>query len=319
MEDNRRLWVCIALLAVLNVSTLVYLLQSHSATNSVLDSIKANISSQDDAFKSYRSQQSAEMDSLEASISNASKSLDARVSALDSRFNLFVNDLDSRVEGLSSRVDSLGEESEEKYESLTGKISGLEDLTKGVDVEQLKYSVVIVMVNNDVVASGTIVDPDGFVVTNKHVVEAIGSEDIIRVELYNGRKYRASVVAESSTKIDLALLRIQGSDLGLSFLEFEDVSNIKTGDKVYAIGNPLGQDLTKFTVTNGIISGFREEKSVYYIQTDAALNPGNSGGPLINNNGKVVGIVNMGYIYAEGLSFAIRSDIVQQFLLEEMH
>lgn len=311
--------MCIALLAVLNVSTLVYLLQSHSATNSVLDSIKANISSQDDAFKSYRSQQSAEMDSLEASISNASKSLDARVSALDSRFNLFVNDLDSRVEGLSSRVDSLGEESEEKYESLTGKISGLEDLTKGVDVEQLKYSVVIVMVNNDVVASGTIVDPDGFVVTNKHVVEAIGSEDIIRVELYNGRKYRASVVAESSTKIDLALLRIQGSDLGLSFLEFEDVSNIKTGDKVYAIGNPLGQDLTKFTVTNGIISGFREEKSVYYIQTDAALNPGNSGGPLINNNGKVVGIVNMGYIYAEGLSFAIRSDIVQQFLLEEMH
>jgi len=255
------------------------------------------------------------MTTLEASIRNTSDLFGSSITALDNKVEGQVDELDSKILDLSSRVDALSQESEEKYESLTGKISGLENVSKGVDIEELKKAVVFIEVDDQYLASGTIFNEEGYIITNKHVIE--GAEKI-QIELFNGKKYRASVIAESSSKKDLAILKLQGSGYDLTKLEFEDIENIKTGDNVYAIGNPLGEEMTKFTVTEGIISGFRGEKGVQYIQTDAALNPGNSGGPLINNNGKTVGIVRMGYIYAEGLSFAIRSDFVQEFIEEEM-
>ncbi len=311
MENNKKLWVCIALLAVLNVSTLVYLFYTNNATNNLLNSLGHNVSSLDDTLTGYRNQQDAEIITLEDSIKNISDFLDKELEVLDNDLGDRINQIDTKIQDVYSKLDKLTRESEE----LTGKIGGLENISKEIDIEELKEAVVIIEVGGRTVGSGTIFDERGYIITNKHVME---DAEIIRVELFNGKRYRASVIAESSSKKDLAILKLQGTGYNLTKLEFEYIENIKTGDGVYAIGNPLGEELTRFTVTEGIISGFREEKGVDYIQTDAALNPGNSGGPLINKNGKIIGIVRMGYIYAEGLSFAIRSDFVREFIDEEM-
>ncbi len=321
METKRgdtKIWAAIVLLALFNVFTLGYLIYSTNVTDEAMHSIGVNISSLNVSFLSYRSLQDSRLVGIENSIQNVSDSCDMGLAGLDNDLRTGIDNMDTQMLDLSARIDSLETESEEKYESLTGKITGLEDLAKGVDIELLKESVVIIQLCDDIAASGTIVDPEGYIVTNKHVIDEMDNDCVIRIELYNGRKFRASIVAQSSVRRDLALLRLQGEGHNLSAVRFGNVEDIKTGDKVYAIGNPFGEDLTKFTVTEGIISGFRVDNGIEYIQTDAALNPGNSGGPLINNKGEVVGIVNMGYLYAEGLSFAIRSDVVEEFIYKEM-
>jgi S1-C subfamily serine protease len=249
---------------------------------------------------------------LKSAISGAQASSDRKTAALGSR----IDAADAEIAALAGGLESINAESAKKYEALSGKITGLENLSKGLDVEKMKNAVVIVKINDDVAGSGTIVSSDGYIITSDHVVADMKENDVVKIELYDGSKLRAGVITRN-TGLDLALLKIARSE-GFSYLTLEDAKSIKTGDKVYAIGNPLGEELTKFTVTEGIISGFRTEDGVNLVQTDAALNPGNSGGPIVNNAGRVVGIVSMGYIDAQGLSFGIRSDVVQKFLVEEM-
>nr|BAL57842.1 serine protease [uncultured Bacteroidetes bacterium] len=137
--------------------------------------------------------------------------------------------------------------------------------------------------------SGVIISPDGYIVTCYHVIEKASS---IQVTLYDNRTFRASVVG-TDPSTDLALLKISAE--GLPTLEFGDSDNLKVGEWVLAVGNPF--NLTS-TVTAGIVSAkgrtlgllkeaFRVES---FIQTDAAVNPGNSGGALVDINGKLVGI-----------------------------
>ena len=136
------------------------------------------------------------------------------------------------------------------------------------------------------VGSGFIVDPDGYVVTNSHV---IGKGDQVTVILNKGKRYPAKVVGKDS-KLDLALLKIE-VDEALPYVEFGDSDRARTGDRVLAIGNPFGLG---GTVTTGIISarGRDIQSGPYddYIQVDAPINQGNSGGPLFNMSGQVVGI-----------------------------
>jgi len=143
--------------------------------------------------------------------------------------------------------------------------------------------------------SGTIIDPEGYILTNAHVVE---SADRIEVVLGDGREYPAQLIG-TEPSYDLALLKIEGEDL--PHADLGDSDDLIIGEWAIAIGNPFGYLLnnTQPSVTAGVISAVHRDirsgdssGGIYkdMIQTDAAINPGNSGGPLVNGNGAVVGI-----------------------------
>lgn len=159
------------------------------------------------------------------------------------------------------------------------------------------------------VGTGVIFTGDGYIVTNYHVVEG-GRECMVTLD--TGYSYEAKYVAGDQEN-DLAVLKIDGEDLPAA--EFGDSDLLTVGDKVYAIGNPLGVEL-RGTLTDGIVSAINRDVEVdgrimTLIQTNAALNSGNSGGPLINEYGQVVGInvikMSSSYSNIEGLGFAIPS------------
>ena len=161
--------------------------------------------------------------------------------------------------------------------------------------------------------SGVLIAPNGVVATNRHVV---GADRQVGIRLSDGGAYRGAVIA-SFTDIDLAFVR---TDLDQnSYGELSRNRKLQVGDAVYAIGHPLGLENT---LTQGIISGIeRVIEEAIYIQTDASVNPGNSGGPLYNAYGEIVGINTMGLRGSSGLNFAIPSHTVAakyQELLDKM-
>ncbi|MEE4188270.1 MAG: Do family serine endopeptidase [Roseobacter sp.] len=133
--------------------------------------------------------------------------------------------------------------------------------------------------------SGFVISEDGYVVTNNHVIEGA---DEIRIEFFNGDELIAEVVG-TDPNTDIALLKVE-ADEPLPFVSFGDSDQARVGDWVIAMGNPLGQG---FSVSAGIVSARNRELSGRYddyIQTDAAINRGNSGGPLFNMDGEVIGV-----------------------------
>ena len=157
--------------------------------------------------------------------------------------------------------------------------------------------------------TGVIMTDDGYIVTNHHIVDNYSEGYVV---LSDGSEYEARLVG-SDAESDLAVLKIDAQ--GLTPAEFGTSDQIQVGDTVLAIGNPLGSELFG-TMTEGIVSAINRDVNVdgydmSLIQTTAALNPGNSGGALINTAGQVVGITNMkmmsDYETIEGLGFAIPS------------
>ena len=155
--------------------------------------------------------------------------------------------------------------------------------------------------------SGAIVNANGLIVTNAHVVE--GSRNI-SVELHDGRKFKASIVSLGSGDcLDLAVLKIEATDLPT--LKLSPTSALQKGQRVYAIGYPQG--LKPSSITQGIVSNVHP--AVGMVQTDAALIPGNSGGALLNTRAELVGINTLkGTNENTGMNFAIASDMVQTLL-----
>ena len=173
--------------------------------------------------------------------------------------------------------------------------------------------------------TGVTITEDGYIVTNAHVIYdteyGAGLADSISVLLNDEKSYDAEVIGYD-TDCDLAVLKIKAT--GLTAAEFGDSDELKLGESVIAIGNPLGFELMD-TVTSGIISGINREitindKAMTLLQTDAAINSGNSGGPLINKYGQVIGINSskMSASYSEtsieGIGFAIPSNEVAQIV-----
>lgn len=166
--------------------------------------------------------------------------------------------------------------------------------------------------------TGIIVSENGYIITNEHVSgQKYGT---CYVTLENGKNYTANVLW-SDQDLDLSIIKIEAK--GLNYVNLGDSDKIKVGEKVYAIGNPLGFEFQR-TVTSGIISAKdrtikieEEENSVYMedlIQTDATINPGNSGGPLIDIDGNVIGINSVKITSAEGIGFAAPINIIKPIL-----
>ena len=162
--------------------------------------------------------------------------------------------------------------------------------------------------------TGVAFTPDGYIITNTHILEGCNG---VLITLADGREFPALLVGADSLS-DIAVLKIECGSI--PFAEFGDSDEMCVGDPVAAIGNPLGPQYAG-TMTNGIVSAIERNvrkngHTMELMQTNAALNEGNSGGPLVNDHGQVVGITNMKimnvlYTTVEGIGFAIPSGVVR--------
>jgi serine protease Do len=183
-------------------------------------------------------------------------------------------------------------------------------------VNQLGEAVVQVRTPSGL-GSGFIINEDGFLMTNFHVIEG---ETQISVEVYhqNGgelerKSYKQVRIIAVNKFGDMALLKIEDKDAPkFKYVLLGSADALAVGEGVFAVGSPLGLERT---VTEGILSTKnRQMAGELYLQTTAQINPGNSGGPLFNLRGEVVGITNMKITFGEGLGFAIPIESVKYFL-----
>ena len=187
-----------------------------------------------------------------------------------------------------------------------------QNFKKNNHLEDIEDSFIQTRRTNDSLGSGFIIDSDGYVVTNHHVIK---DADEIIVRLKDRRELKATIVG-SDARSDIALLKVEADNLPV--VKIGSSSNLKVGSWVMAIGSPFGFD---HSVSVGVISAtgrtLPSENYVPFIQTDVAINPGNSGGPLFNLDGEVVGINSQ--IYSRtggfmGLSFAIPIDVAKDII-----
>jgi len=208
-------------------------------------------------------------------------------------------------------------------EEETKTVLNLEDISKSVvGISKIKNTGSAILNSNATqelgLGSGIIISENGYIVTNLHV--AGDKYDSCYVTLDNGNVYKSKVLWADSD-LDLAITKIDVS--GLKYVQLGDSDDINLGEKVWAIGNPIGIEFQR-TVTSGIISGVdrsiklvEDDKESYMedlIQTDASINSGNSGGPLINNNGEVIGINSIKITSAEGIGFAVPINIIKPII-----
>ena len=201
--------------------------------------------------------------------------------------------------------------------SLTLSLDHGETLTPQEIYRQVNPAVVMVLAqleDGTSVGTGVLFTSDGYLLTNYHVLEG-GLECLVVRD--TGEQYLARYVGGDQDN-DLAVLKVEAEDLPAA--EFGDSDLLTVGDTVYAIGNPLGVEL-RGTLTDGLVSAIDRDvvvdgRVMTLIQTNAALNSGNSGGPLINQYGQVVGInvikITSEYSHVEGLGFAIPSTAVER-------
>jgi len=229
--------------------------------------------------------------------------LDKKIDSLQSDTQGKLNQLtetvikaENELKTLGSQIGSIDQEMTNLKASTSADFSGvIEDAIKSVVTIRTEISQ----------ASGFIIANNGYVVTNAHVVEGARAAGIIT---YDGKLHSVSLVGTNDI-MDIVLLKID--DTGYNPIALATSNSIQVGEKVIAIGNPLG---LQFSVSEGIISAMHREGAngiKAYIQTDAALNPGNSGGPLIDINGKVVGINNYKIGGSENIGFALESDYIK--------
>lgn len=181
-----------------------------------------------------------------------------------------------------------------------------------------EFSEAVVKVSSPAgIGSGFFINENGYLITNYHVIE---KETKIEVTMFQKAKdgfekktFKKIKIIAINPFVDLALLKVEDlGDIKVKYVYLGDIDRIKVGEKVFAIGNPLGLERT---VTDGVISTKnRAFEGLVYIQTNADINPGNSGGPLFNLAGEVIGVTNMGYIFFGGLGFAIPIDYVKHFI-----
>tara|TARA_Y100000034_G_C6902645_1_gene417855 strand:+ start:2298 stop:3095 length:798 start_codon:yes stop_codon:yes gene_type:complete len=242
--------------------------------------------------------------------------LNENLGELNRKVDLTNEETYNTINQLSESLMNTQESLTETQSSLEKQISSIKAKTSadfsGI-IEDAVQAVVSIKTDK-AQGTGFIITDDGYLVTNYHVIEGARYAEAITS---NQEKKSLTLIGYSSN-LDIALLEISGS---YDALEFDDSDNVDIGEKVIAIGNPLG---LSFSVTEGIVSAVHrtlKDSPGQYIQTDAALNSGNSGGPLINTDGEVIGINNF-KIKGDNIGFALESNFIiekiNEIALEEL-
>jgi S1-C subfamily serine protease len=234
---------------------------------------------------------------LEQKISNLQTDTQSKLNELTET----VLETETELKTLGSQIGSIDNEISALKASASADFSGV--------IEKVIKSVVTIRTDISQ-GSGFIIASGSYIVTNAHIIEGATAASIIT---YDGKTHAVTKIGEDSD-MDIALLRI--SNQSYSPLILGDSDFVQIGEKVIAIGNPLG---LQFSVSEGIISGVNRKGANglnAYIQTDASLNPGNSGGPLINVDGEVIGINNFKISGSENIGFALESNYIKNAVNE---
>lgn len=223
--------------------------------------------------------------------------------SLNEKLKLQDQDFQNKIISLTESINSLTSmQSDIKNQISKIKATTSSDFS-GIIEENIRG--VVTIKTNAAQGTGFLISENGYILTNAHVLSGARYATIYT---YDNNQFSASLIGYDSN-IDIALLKISGS---FQSLVLGNSDNVKIGEKVIAIGNPLG---LSFSTSEGIISARDRTGSnnlPYYFQTDASLNPGNSGGPLINTEGKVVGINNFKISGGENLGFALEINIAKE-------
>ncbi len=262
------LYSLVVLLAIIQIASLIFVSIQVSKLNLKLDSAiqKSGLNS-----RKYTDSMIQKYDSLyQESFSDISKLLSSQKADFQQEINLLKTSKDDFTEVIQSAVKS-----------------------------------VVTVTTDKSVGTGFVIDKNGYIVTNYHVVS--DSAGKLKIIDFDRNSFTAQLVGKDESR-DLALLKTNGTFDAISIANSDET---QVGEKVIAIGNPLG---LSYTVTEGIVSGLHRPGPNglnEYIQTDVPLNPGNSGGPLINIQGKVIGVNNFKIGDAEAIGFAIESNSVR--------
>ena len=272
----------------------------------------------------------AENQRLDDALLLANKALEDQKEGTELEFFLLKHNISVTESNLLSKQNDMRKEYLEDMRSLTNLIektqasnqqalddvkSDLNSEIKSIKVQNKDFTGVInealestvSVITNTGQGSGVVVSAQGFIVTNYHV---INDASWVRVLTYGQKVYNAEVIAVEKDW-DIAVLKV---DIDLPVLSFANSNAAKVGEKVIALGNPEG---FSFSVTEGIISAVDRtgpNGKSGYLQTDVPLNPGNSGGPLVNAEGRILGITNFKIGGSESLGFAIPANTVSKIV-----
>jgi len=245
---------------------------------------------------------------LSFQISNLNVKLETKIQTSEANLREFTinlqNQYDEAYQQNFNEISSAFSNQQENFKREIKMLKSSQQDFTGIVEEAIKK--VVTVTTEKSMGSGFFIHPDGYIVTNNHVIA--GQENDIMVLTYDKGRLPADLIGRDELK-DIALLKISGE---YDYFELANSDDLQIGKKVIAIGNPLG---LSFTVTEGIISGLERvgpNNLNEYVQTDVSLNPGNSGGPLIDTTEKVVGINNFKIGGAESLGFALQSNSLKE-------
>jgi archaellum component FlaC len=300
-----------------------------SSLNGSISTIQGNVSSLDSSVSSLEGDVSGvknDMSGLQSDISGALGQLSGLEEAL-SGVKGDISDLNSGYSSLQSSLAGV----EDDIAGVSSDVSNLSDQINSIQANIVDWSEVAAIIEPSVVilmvggstGSGVIITDDGWVLTARHVVEDAVSIDDINILLFDGIGYQCST-AYISDELDIALVKIDSNRTDFAAATLGSSADVMVGDQVMAVGNALGLG-NPVSYTTGVVSALRLSYDVFdneyvHIQTDAAVNPGNSGGPLVNAKGEVIGINTWGYEWFEdsagnlrifeGMNFAVPVDAI---------
>jgi serine protease Do len=268
------------------------------------------------------------INSLETQVSDL-QSIETNVSNLQVQMNNFqgsITSIQSNLSSMNSAVSSIEDSNSQIQSQISSLQTVVSQLSEQVQTGEVNFSDTIKLVEPCLVrvdtdlgsGSGTIVQANGYVLTNQHVIDQART---IQITLMNGDQFTATVV-KADTDLDVAVLQITSTRTDFPVVTIGSASDVIVGEEIMVGGFPGGEELTgPATFTMGFVSAIRNDPTVNinYVQIDAAVNPGNSGGGLFTIDGKLIGIPSYGIDFGgsvdwEGLNLAIPIEIFAPFI-----
>ncbi|GEM_PF-4847351 len=235
---------------------------------------------------------------------SADTNLTEKTKLLNEQLTRLAQQNQEATQQITGKLNTLKQESEKKIQELTEQVEYNLKSTDFTNIVQKILPSVVSIQTDKSTGSGAIIDARGYIITNYHVIDGANA-GLVRTS--DKKTHQVRIVATNPAK-DLALLQIEGA---YTSLKLGNSDGVDVGQRVIAVGSPAGLE---FSVNEGIISARRTNNDNEYFQTDVALNPGNSGGPLIDNTGKLIGINNFKLKNFEGLNFALTINEAKQFI-----